>query len=351
VDTRKIDIVNIALMLAAAVLAFVLPFELFLFSYAVLGPLHYLTEITWLKKRDYFTNGKKDYILLVVPCVLLTIIILVSKYKGLPVADSLNEFFISSFGERFVEFSNVLIYFAFVSSLAFVLIKDVLYKIIFLVVAFFAGLLVQNTPAFLIFFAIFLPTLIHVYVFTGLFIIYGALKNRSTTGIISAVVFVGCAAAFFLWKPVFGFYTVSEYAQKAVSMNGKGFINVNAAFMNLFNMGRATMESLFQSNVGLSIGRFVAFAYTYHYLNWFSKTSVIKWHQVPRKWLVSVIVLWVFSVALYAYDYETGLMALYFLSMLHVFLEFPLNYRSIIGIGEEIGTITGIRKPAVPVKK
>ena len=82
--------------------------------------------------------------------------------------------------------------------------------------------------------------------------------------------------------------------------------------------------------------RFIAFANTYHYLNWFSKTEVIKWHQVPRKQLLTVLLLWVASVALYAYDYYVGLVALYFLSMLHVLLEFPLNYRSFIGIYEEI---------------
>ena len=111
------------------------------------------------------------------------------------------------------------------------------------------------------------------------------------------------------------------------------------------------METLFQSAVGLSIARFIAFAYTYHYLNWFSKTEVIKWHQVPAKWLATVIALWILSVVLYLYDYKTGLMALYFLSMLHVFLEFPLNYRSVIGIGEELADITGLRKPVVVKNK
>jgi hypothetical protein len=28
--------------------------------------------------------------------------------------------------------------------------------------------------------------------------------------------------------------------------------------------------------------RLIAFAYQYHYLNWFSKTSIIKWHEVTR---------------------------------------------------------------------
>jgi hypothetical protein len=130
-------------------------------------------------------------------------------------------------------------------------------------------------------------------------------------------------------------------------MNGRGFVNLNMAIINLFKMGKVSMELLFQSPVGLSVGRFIAFAYTYHYLNWFSKTEVIKWHKVPAKWLAAVIVLWIFSVLLYVYNYKTGLTALYFLSMLHVFLEFPLNYRPVIGIWDETAVVAGLRKPAV----
>ena len=88
--------------------------------------------------------------------------------------------------------------------------------------------------------------------------------------------------------------------------------------------------------------RFIAFAYTYHYLNWFSKTSVIQWHKVPRKTLYIVIAVWIASVALYAYDYMVGLKWLFLISFLHVLLEFPLNYRSMMGIGQEIkGMLTG----------
>jgi hypothetical protein len=347
-DTRRIDLTNIGLMLISCALAFVIPFELFLFSYAVLGPLHYLTEITWLKKRDCFTNGKKDYIYLTVLCVILTIIVLVSTYKNMPLVHDLDAFGCSIFGDQnFHNFANSTIFLAFFSSLAFVIFKDWVYKFVFLLVALVISLMIQNTPPFLIFFGILLPTIIHVFVFTGLFIIQGAIKKRSATGIASAVVFILCAAVFFIWKPVFNFYSITEYARKAIFMDGKGMINLNAALINMFDMGKATMETLFQSTVGLSIARFIAFAYTYHYLNWFSKTEVIKWHKVPLKWLLAVIALWIFSVALYLYDYKTGLMALYFLSLLHVFYEFPLNYRSIIGISEEVASLAGFRKAAV----
>jgi hypothetical protein len=327
-NTKTIDLANIILMLISCVAAFVVPFELFLFSYAVLGPLHYLTEITWLHKRDYFTNGKSDYIWLILLSVLLFLFNLV--FTGNP------------------DIGNFIIYIAFASALGFILFKDVLWKILFVVVAGFIGGLILKTQPFFFLFAVFLPTLIHVFLFTGLFILFGALKNKSITGIASILVFAACAVSFFVLFPKFSFYRVSDYAEKAFTSSG--FTLVNQSFIYVFKLGATARENIFASNIGFGIMRFIAFAYTYHYLNWFSKTSVIKWHQVPKKWLVSVIALWIMSVGLYAYDYKTGLIALYFLSMLHVFLEFPLNYRSVIGIGEEIGSLAGIKKQAVQKK-
>jgi hypothetical protein len=40
-------------MLLASCLAIVIPFELVLLSYAVLGPAHYLTEISWLSGNNF----------------------------------------------------------------------------------------------------------------------------------------------------------------------------------------------------------------------------------------------------------------------------------------------------------
>jgi len=79
------------------------------------------------------------------------------------------------------------------------------------------------------------------------------------------------------------------------------------------------------SNIGLQIQSLIAFAYTYHYLNWFSKTSIIKWHKIDRRKLIAIIVIWLTSLGLYYYDYKVGLAILYFISVLHVILEFPLN--------------------------
>src|SRR6476659_1938652 len=58
--TDRVNYLNIGLMLASCAVALYIPFELFLFAYAVLGPAHYLTEISWLQKRRFFTRGKYD---------------------------------------------------------------------------------------------------------------------------------------------------------------------------------------------------------------------------------------------------------------------------------------------------
>ena len=82
--------------------------------------------------------------------------------------------------------------------------------------------------------------------------------------------------------------------------------------------------------------RFIAFACTYHYLNWFSKTEVIRWHAVPRPRFIAVVVVAAISVALYAVDYSLGFKWLFLMSFMHVMLEFPLNWVSATGIFQEL---------------
>src|SRR5689334_10764088 len=51
---RPTDIVHLGLMLGALALTYLVPFELLLLAYVVLGPAHYTTEISWLHDRKYF---------------------------------------------------------------------------------------------------------------------------------------------------------------------------------------------------------------------------------------------------------------------------------------------------------
>ncbi len=127
-------------------------------------------------------------------------------------------------------------------------------------------------------------------------------------------------------------YEVDEYTQRTFLESQ--FHVLNATRFDLFGQENFSPNS----GIGLNIQRFIAFIYTYHYLNWFSKTKIIQWHNVSKRWMIITAITWVASMSLYAYDYRTGFEALVLLSFLHVFLEFPLNYRSIVGIGGELAS-------------
>jgi hypothetical protein len=111
-----------------------------------------------------------------------------------------------------------------------------------------------------------------------------------------------------------------------------------SAIVSRYVLGEPMTRSaeVFDSQRGLVIARFIAFSYTYHYLNWFSKTSIIGWHQVSKPALAGAVGIWLVALGLYAYDFKVGLIALFFLSALHVLLEFPLNFQTFAGIASEL---------------
>lgn len=317
--TERIDAINIGLMLISCLLAFVIPFELFLFSYAVLGPLHYLTEIGWLHKKGYFTKGKNDYIFLGLLCILLTM-----GYLGFSdgAADWGTNFICLGFGLAFV----------------FAFIKDNTIKSIAAIVMVFATIMLSSFSFYELFFAVYLPTIIHVFLFTAAFMLFGALKSNSRLGIISVILLFLLASLFFIIP-----FKEFQFANVGFLRESYGsFAELNRQLINLLQLddlkffNEQAMGTIFSSKVGFIVMRFVAFAYTYHYLNWFSKTSVIQWHKVSKKVLTGVVAIWIISVGLYLYNYALGLKWLFLLSFLHVMLEFPLNFKSFAGIGEEL---------------
>jgi hypothetical protein len=305
--------INTGLIILSCIVAFYIPFELFLFSYGILGPLHYLTEIGWLHKKNYFTKGKYDFVFLSIACV-----ILVYWNYNQP----------RNYGIT----ADLILLSLFVAGV-FVFIKDWLYRLAVIVLALLAIRFLNDAPNYFTWIAIFLPTIIHVFIFTWAFMLYGTLKEKSWAGLISILVLILCSVLLFYIQPQNLNYVVSEYSQKSY----RQFSELNFRLINMFNMDQLKeMREIFTANAGFVIMRFIAFAYTYHYLNWFSKTSVIKWHQVPKRTLAITIGLWLTSIVLYIYDYNLGLEVLFFLSFLHVFLEFPLNVVSFTGIGKEV---------------
>ncbi len=320
--SNGINYINIGLMLISLAASYVLPFEVFLFSYAVLGPLHYLTEISWLEKKNYFIKSKSDIWIFVLLVVAITI--------GMFNQQSKVNFFIASF-----------LFSGFVYALVILYTQKTAVKLLFVVMAFMLSLIFSfnKYPDFpFLLFAIWLPTIIHVYFFTGGFILLGALKTKSASGIMSFLVFMLCAIVCFIYIPENFGIAVTEYGKKAYSY----FRLLNTSLYNVFGFGNISTsdDALYYAPNALAIMRFIAFAYTYHYLNWFSKTTVIKWNEVSKQRMFVIILLWVLAVVLYIFSYKIGFYALFLLSMLHVFFEFPLNHQTFIGIGKELRSIS-----------
>ena len=229
-------------------------------------------------------------------------------------------------------------YAVFVAALLVAVIKNKMARMIVLSGAL-ALLMLFSGSHYYIIFAFFLVTIIHVLIFTGAFILYGALKGRSVSGILSLVVFLLCVVSFFVFAPPG--HAAGDYVRQSY----RSFNALNVELIKLFRLGSgATAQDVYESQSGLMVMRLIGFAYTYHYLNWFSKTSIIKWHQVPKSRTAVMIVVWLGALGLYAYDYDMGMAILYFLSILHVMLEFPLNHLTFAGIGRELHAMARSRR-------
>ena len=57
---------------------------------------------------------------------------------------------------------------------------------------------------------------------------------------------------------------------------------------------------------------------------------------MTRSRAIAIVGLWLAAVLAYLYDYKLGFGVLYVLSMLHVFLEFPLNHQTFVEIGKSL---------------
>jgi hypothetical protein len=315
-DRETVERLNVLLMLGSCVAAFLVPFHLFLFAYAVLGPLHYLTEISWLHDRDYFAprKGARRWWLTLVGIAMLVLMYgyISNDLLQRPVAPT---------------FEIGLTYLVFLTAPLLLWVRHPINALALFVVTA-AGLALFSSARGYALLAYFIITIVHVLVFTIAFVLQGALRSRSRWSMASLAVFVACIAAVFLveLRPLVP-------ASKSIRGVYSFFEPLNEQLLALF---RLNGDGIYESPAALAVMRLIAFAYTYHYLNWFSKTSIIRWHDVPRKRFVAIIAMWLGAVAIYAHDYTVGLSLLYMLSLLHVLLEFPLNHKTFAGIAAEL---------------
>ena len=330
-DTRGINLLNIFLMVASCWLAFILPFKLFLFSYAVLGPLHYLTETNWLSTYSFFTKSKGDFKWLTILGVLFFFGFLInhsleeySILHPLLLKSNLDGSLLGKIGFYMVGISTLT---AFLLAFSMNVFSSRLARIVTALVAIICGFVLNEIPFYLHFIG-FLPTLVHVILFTAVFILSGAFKKNSLSEVLSFFVFVLCLGNFFWISYEPKDYQITSTVWENYLSSGIHFINVDLISIIDSSVG----IDIYLSKLGLSVQRMIAFGYTYHYLNWFSKTSIIGWHRIPRIRILVIFGLWLLSVAIYFYSYQLDILLLLFLSILHVFYEFPLNHQTVIGL-------------------
>lgn len=297
-DINRINYYNILAMLGSSCLALFIPFELVLLSYAILGPAHYLTEISWLNSRRYFTLKKYD--LLLIACVVIISILLKLPYANL-------------------------IYYTFGLSFILLIISNSLMRLLAFILLVVLGYFLLTNNILRTIFGLYIPTLIHVYFFTGAFLLLGALKSRYFSGYLAFFVFLICPVLLCLL-----FTSVHSTPTQWAISNYKHFAHLNTTTL------RNQTLNIYTNRASIILTRLIAFAYTYHYLNWFTKTRVINWHRITITRSVIIGLFWAASVALYFYNYRLGIKWLFILSLAHVILEFPLNHSSFIGIGKQV---------------
>ncbi len=301
------EIINLLMLLVSFALACILPFDVFLFSYAVLGPLHYLTELQWLNSKNFFLQKPQALTFVALSAVLT--LLLFAGYLNLVL-----------FRTDIFSGAVLSVFFIFCTYLV-VMSRSAWVRSVFILLAVIIASLYFVRPDLIILLGLFIPTLIHVYIFTALFMVSGYYRSPDIYSLVAIVLLLSVPFLIY-FLPVESLVSAGRSSEKIFNATGFRLINSQLVFLFKGNVNDAVTV--------LKVQVFIAFAYTYHYLNWFAKTSVIGWARAlgPKK-IILVSAIWILSIALYLYNYQTGLTVLFVLSMLHVLAEFPLNALSV----------------------
>lgn len=292
------DTIHLGLMLAALGITYLVPFELLLLSYVVLGPAHYFTEISWLHDRKYFLPHRS------VPLVLAFVAVVAALIDNA-----------SWFG--------FVMWMAFVVCALFAAATTALQGTALVMVAIWLTVIMAMNGSSLAVLGILLPTLIHVSLFTVVFMVLGAVRSGSRMQALLVVLYLAAIAILLAVPP-----SASTQIPAFAKVGQEYFGNVAPALGRLLGV-----DLKFDTR----LTSLLAFVYTYHYLNWFIKAEVIRWTDMSRKRLALIVAASAASTALYFYDYTFGFTVLLALSLVHVVLEFPLNSLALRQLGAAIG--------------
>ncbi|HYC75986.1 MAG TPA: hypothetical protein VEI02_00020 [Planctomycetota bacterium] len=336
-SVAEVNLLNIVLMGLSAAVAWSHPVETFLFVYGFLGPLHYLTEISWLHDKKWFAHGRRFWIAPSIAAVAAAALYAWSNHvapaeRAAALAEGRAMRPLTPTAPFFGTTLNVtelLLVGIVAATVAAAFVRNGARRLWIAAAGLGVGLLLWPMQPWRLFLIYFLSTFVHVFLFTNCFMLYGSQKSRSLTGYAAWAVHLGLGALL-LFNGDDGFGALPERAtyEKLGSFDGLAMVTARSLGFPT-DPGPKLLASL------VAVLRFMAFAYTYHYLNWFSKTGIIRWHEMPRRRLGVILATWIASAALYAWDWQKGFIALLALSLAHVYLEFPLNWRTFVGIAQE----------------
>ncbi len=316
------DKLNIFLVLFSALLAFIFPLELFIFSYAIIGPLHYITEIKWLHQKNYFFT--EDQRVWLSAGIVATLVIFIPKvyFKLYGEEGSLYDVL-----NVVNEWSNSVIFSTLLFAGAYQFRFSKTKWIMVAIIAIIGSIGLKNIESYQLIIGVFVPTIIHVYLFTIIFMLYGARRSHSTYGYFAIACAVTVPVVIISLDLTRDSYLFGNWWKEVYLSNN---FHVTPVLFSKF-MGISDGNSFFfYESMELKLMMFISFIYCYHYLNWFSKTTVIKWHKnINRRTGIAIVAIWIVSLIVYFYSITWGLLLFLFMGFLHVILEFPLNMYSL----------------------
>lgn len=309
-----IGLLNLFLIAFSFFIAYLSPITTFVLAYAILGPLHYLTQLNWLNKRSLFKDNKRLKLTIILAGLFSTAFFLVEAYGNWNI-----DWY---FGRNVLA---AIVVFSVLATLLSHIKLNRTTQLLLIIPVVLTIILFRSNIVYLILFGVLFVSVIHVYLFTLLHMISGYVKNRSKIDLGNSLLMILVPLTILIFP-----WTSTETQNELINQNQY----INGLTQNLsYLLGYRNLEV--NSVVLLKTSWFVAFSYLYHYLNWFSKTKIIHWNDglTKKKTIIICSVSLVFS-AIYLLGFEYGLVASLFLSYLHVFAELPLNYMSIKHISD-----------------
>lgn len=332
---RKVEWINIGLMILCAFGARFFPFELLVGSFLILGPAHYLTQISWMRDRNYFVASKQvglwgwmlPFGFLWVSALgmssdpitpLLIFGILCCFWMGYSWA-CLDPY--ASVSAKLFKIFSVLA-FAFLTSIAFYTLR--------------VDMVFISSRPWLIFaipfsLGILLPTVLHVFAFTAAFMLSGYRKSNEPVSLASFLVLLSGSILLMMWP-------MEPQEISSILSPTLNFFNPLVELMTqhgMFNQWYKVSDSPSPQSLpyfSSQIASVLAFIYTYHYLNWFSKVEILRWNKMNRPRFIGVLACYVGVLSIMAFSFGTGLVLAIYLANVHMLLEIPLDMRVILGL-------------------